>query len=143
MVCEEAPGLALVSGKKAYSKSDNSRRRQLSEKRGRWAEWLAAGLLTCKGYRILSRRVKTPFGEIDLIARRGHRVAFVEVKYRKAFASDAPPISRRQSERIAKAAEYWLWRQANFRGHRMGLDCVLVSPAGLPRHMPDALQPTS
>ena len=135
--------MALVSGKKVDGRSANSQRRRISEKRGRWAEWLAAGLLICKGYQILSRRVKTPFGEIDLIAHRGHRVAFVEVKYRKDFASDTQPITRRQSERIAKAADYWLWRQKNFRDHRMGLDCVLISPAGLPRHIPDALQPTT
>lgn len=135
--------MALVSGKKVHSGSTNTRQRRISEQRGRWAEWIAAGLLICKGYRILSRRVKTPFGEIDLIACRGHRVAFVEVKYRKDFAGGAQPISRKQSERIAKAAEYWLWRQKNFRSHRMGLDCVFISPTRLPRHIPDALQPTA
>ena len=135
--------MALAGEKKVDGKSAISNRRRQSETRGRWAEWLAAGLLICKGYRILCRRAKTPFGEIDLIAHRGHRVAFVEVKYRKDFANDARPITRRQSERIARAADYWLWRQKKLRGHRMGLDCVLISQAGLPRHIPDALQPTT
>src|SRR5262245_23358717 len=49
-------------------------------RRGRLSEWLAAAVLLGKGYRLLGRRIRTPFGEIDLIALRGRRLAFVEVK---------------------------------------------------------------
>ena len=52
------------------------------EARGRRGEALAAWYLRLKGWRILARRVKTPRGEVDLIARRGRTVAFVEVKWR-------------------------------------------------------------
>ena len=55
-------------------------RRQQAERRGRLAEAKAAMLLRLKGYRISDRRWKSPAGEIDLIARRGSAVAFVEVK---------------------------------------------------------------
>lgn len=123
--------------------SAKSQHRRLSERRGRWAELLAAALLVCKGYRILSRRVKTPFGEVDLIASRGTRVAFVEVKYRNDFGNNEMPVSRKQAARIANAAEYWLWRHKNYRRHRIGLDCILMSRTGLPRHIPDALQPSA
>lgn len=133
--------MALARSKNTDRGPASSQLRQRSEKRGRWAEWLAALLLVCKGYRIVNRRVRTPFGEIDLIARRGSRIAFVEVKYRKAFGSNDQPVTRRQADRIAKAAEYWLWRQKAYRAHRLGLDCILVSQTGLPRHIPDALQP--
>ena len=51
-------------------------------RRGRLSEWLAAAALLARGYRILGRRVRTPYGEIDLIAVRGRRLAFVEVKRR-------------------------------------------------------------
>ncbi len=51
-------------------------------RRGRLSEWMAAALLMAKGYRILGRRIRTPHGEIDLVAVRGSRLAFVEVKRR-------------------------------------------------------------
>ena len=51
-------------------------------RRGRLAETLAAAALMAKGYRILGRNVKTRAGEIDIIAVRGQRIAFVEVKRR-------------------------------------------------------------
>ena len=43
------------------------------------AESRAAALLIAKGYRILARRFRTPYGEIDLVVRRRNLVAFVEV----------------------------------------------------------------
>ena len=49
-------------------------------RRGNIAELIAAGLLMAKGYRILARRHRTPYGEIDVIAARWRRIAFVEVK---------------------------------------------------------------
>ena len=123
--------------------SAQQERRRRSERRGRWAEWLAAGLLICKGYRILDRRVKTPFGEVDLIALRGRRIAFVEVKYRRDFGGNGRPVTHNQAERVAKAAEYWLWRQRDYRTFRIGLDCILISTTSLPAHIPDALQPST
>lgn len=51
---------------------------------GRRAEWLAALLLSLKGYRILARNYVVRGGEIDLVARRGSTVIFVEVKARPA-----------------------------------------------------------
>lgn len=57
--------------------------RQRAERRGRRAEKIAAWFLRAKGYAVLARRYKTPVGEIDLVARRGRTLAFVEVKARK------------------------------------------------------------
>src|SRR5271170_5407820 len=61
-------------------------RRRAAVRRGRWAERLAACWLIAKGYRILDRNQRTPFGEIDLVARRGRPVALVEVKARVSRA---------------------------------------------------------
>ena len=57
-------------------------KRQAAEQRGRKGERLAALFLQMRGYSILDRRVRTPLGEVDLIARRGDLIAFVEVKHR-------------------------------------------------------------
>ena len=60
--------------------------RAAAEIRGRRGEAKAAWFLRLKGWRIVGERIKTPRGEVDLIARRGKTVAFVEVKMRtKAF----------------------------------------------------------
>ena len=59
-----------------------SERRQGAERLGRRAESIAAWYLRLKGYRILARRYRTPLGEIDLVAKRGQTLAFVEVKAR-------------------------------------------------------------
>jgi putative endonuclease len=123
--------------RKASTFSDARRRR---EKRGRLAELIAAAYLFAKGYRILARRHKTPFGEIDLIAVRGRRLAFVEVKQRASMDAAEAAVTDGQARRVALAAERWVWRHPRYRDHEIGLDAVLIVPGRLPRHAPHALQ---
>jgi putative endonuclease len=108
--------------------------------RGVIAEVLAAALLMLKGYRILARRHRTRLGEIDLIAVRGHRLAFVEVKRRPTIGEAAQSIGERQTQRIAAAAEQWIWQHPAYRAHEIGLDAIVVAPGQWPRHLANALQ---
>ena len=108
-------------------------------RRGNIAELIAAGLLMAKGYRILASRHRTPYGEIDLIAARWRRIAFVEVKRRTTMVECEAALTPRQAERIGRAADHWLARHARFREHEVGLDAVLVAPGQLPRHLPNVL----
>jgi putative endonuclease len=117
--------------------AESERRARL--RRGRTAELAAAGLLICKGYRILARRHRTPHGEIDLIAARWGRIAFVEVKRRGTLADAEAALTPRQAERMARAADHWLCRRQRFRDHEIGLDAILIVPGRLPRHLPNAL----
>jgi putative endonuclease len=110
-------------------------------RRGRFSELVAAAALMAKGYRILGRRVRTPYGEIDLIAVRGRRLAFVEVKRRATRAEAEAATSPRQAARMGRAAEHWVGTHVRYRDHDRGMDLVLVLPARLPVHLPDALQP--
>lgn len=105
------------------------------------SEWLAAGLLVLKGYRILDRRYRSRRGEIDIIAVRGQRLSFVEVKYRRTLAEAETSVAGSQAARIADSAEQWVWRNAAYRDHEIGLDVVVVAPGRWPRHLPNALQP--
>ncbi|MBU2532440.1 MAG: YraN family protein [Alphaproteobacteria bacterium] len=114
--------------------------RQRSERMGRRAEWIAAGLLLSRGYWIIGRRVRTPYGEIDLIARRGRRLAFVEVKYRDTAEAADLSVSAAQAARIAAAAEYWAWKRPAYRCHQFGLDVIYITPWRLPRYRIDGLQ---
>ena len=115
--------------------------KRISERRGRFAEAVASAFLMLKGYRIVARRVRTPMGELDLIAVRGRRLAFVEVKYRDTLAAAARSVGRRQATRMAAAAERWCWRHPAYRGYRIGLDALYLAPWCLPRHRIDGLQP--
>ncbi len=118
-----------------------SRSRQRAERGGRRAEVLAALWLMLKGYRILARRCRTPVGEIDLVARRGGRIVFVEVKTRGAGTDEAAwSVTPRQQARIARAAEHWLARRPAFQGHDIGFDVVLLAPWAWPRHLADAFR---
>jgi putative endonuclease len=74
------------------------------------AESIAALLLRLKGYTILARRFVVSGGEIDLVARRGGSIAFVEVKARADLEVAAIAISATKRRRIARAARVWLAR---------------------------------
>jgi putative endonuclease len=114
--------------------------RQQRYRRGRRAELVAMALLTAKGYRLLARRFKCPLGEIDLIAVRGRRLAFVEVKRRPTIDAAEWAIPPRQQERIIRAAEHWVARHPAYRQHELGLDVILVVPWRWPVHLANAFQ---
>jgi putative endonuclease len=109
-------------------------------RRGRFSELVAAAAMLARGYRILQRRCRTPYGEIDLIAVRGRRLAFVEVKRRATRAEAEAALTQYQARRIARAADFWTSRNPRYRDHDRGLDAILVLPRRLPVHLPDALQ---
>jgi putative endonuclease len=117
----------------------NKAERVARYRRGRFSELLAAAVLMAKGYRMLGRRVRTPYGEIDLVAVRGQRLAFVEVKRRGSRLECEAALTSNQAGRIARAAEFWVSRRPRYRDHERGLDAVFAMPGRLPMHIPDAL----
>jgi len=121
--------------------SDDKKLRQVRERSGRRGEWLAAFLLIVKGYRILGHRVRTPVGEIDLIARAPSGVVcFVEVKMRSLGNAALEALGPRQQIRIARAAELYLTRRPMLASRGIRFDVVTVTAGGLPRHMRGAWQ---
>ncbi len=74
------------------------------------------------GYRILERNLRTPFGELDIVALRGGEVVFCEVKSRTAGGLEEAfsAVDERKRERMARAAAYYLlrkgmaWRRCRF-----------------------------
>jgi putative endonuclease len=108
--------------------------RQRAERGGRRAEKLAAFWLQLKGWKILGRRVRTPVGEVDLVARRGRTVAFVEVKARATAEEAGFALDEYRLRRVAAAAEALAHRYAR-PGDDIRLDAVFIVPRRLPRHM--------
>lgn len=109
--------------------------RRASVRRGQRAEWLAAAFLVLKGYRILGRQTRTRAGEIDLIAVRGSVVVFIEVKHRYALEDAAAAISRKQSQRLRRAADLWLAKRPRYQGLGCRFDAVLVARGWWPVHV--------
>jgi putative endonuclease len=116
----------------------HSERRRAAWSRGRRGESLAAWWLRLKGYRILARGFRCPSGEIDIVARRGGTLAFVEVKARPDLRQAGEAISPRQRARISRAAEAFLQRHPQLTPLTLRFDVVLLAPGARPRHICDA-----
>ena len=107
-------------------------------RRGLSAESRAALLLIAKAYRILARRWKTPFGEIDIVARRRGVLVFVEVKARASIAEALEAVTERTKERVMGAAELWLARHPQDAAGDIRFDVIVVTPGAMPRHIINA-----
>lgn len=102
-------------------------KRQAAHRHGIRAEWLASLYLMLKGYRIVQRRYKTPVGEIDLIARKGHVLAMIEVKARPDLPEALEAVTLKSQNRIARAAEHFLTFNRSYdRDWTIRFDVVVV-----------------
>ena len=99
------------------------------------AESRAAVYLMAKGYRILAKRFRTPYGEIDIVARRRNLVAFIEVKARATLDEAAFAVTPRQQGRIIDAAQAWLAAHPEHANFELRFDAMLIAPRHLPRHL--------
>lgn len=113
------------------------RDRRAAEAHGRAGERWAAWWLRLKGWRILARRVRTKAGEVDLIARRGTLVAFVEVKTRASAADLDTAIDERRLARVAAAAAILAPTYAA-AGDDIRIDVILVARGVPVRHIENA-----
>ncbi|WP_426957208.1 YraN family protein [Muricoccus radiodurans] len=113
--------------------------RRAAERRGVAAEDRAVAALVARGWTVLARRVRTPAGELDLIAEREELLAFVEVKARATLAEAAAALSERQQRRLMAAAEIWLATSPGHGGKGIRFDVILVAPDGM-RRITDAFR---
>jgi putative endonuclease len=106
-----------------------------SHAKGIRAENWGALFLMLKGYRILDMRVKTRLGEIDLVARRGDKLCFVEVKLRKTPEAAAEAIHDLNQERVRRAAELYLQKHPRYTVHDISFDALIMVPWRWPQHI--------
>jgi putative endonuclease len=99
------------------------------------AETRAAAFLMAKGYRILAKRFRTRYGEIDIVAKRRNLLAFVEVKARATLDDAAYALTARQQARIIDAAQAWLVAHPEQADFELRFDAMLIAPRRLPRHL--------
>lgn len=113
--------------------------REAAEQRGRRAETLACWYLRLHGWRILARRARVAGGEVDIIARRGRMLAFVEVKARSSDDAAAFALDEWRLRRVVAAAERLAPRYMR-DGDAVRIDALFVVPGRWPKHLADVWQ---
>jgi putative endonuclease len=102
---------------------------------GRFGEQAAAAWLERAGWVILCRNWRCPSGEIDIVARDGSTIVFVEVKTRSsvAFGNPAEAVDAGKARRIRAVAAQWLAQRdaATFTEVRFDVVSVLRGADGL------------
>jgi putative endonuclease len=117
----------------------------VSTARGRQGEERAARYLARRGYTILARNVRAANGELDIVARQGEILAFVEVKNHRRREASLLAMSPDKCRRLQAAASAWLAVRPELAGLQCRFDLIILSaPPGLGslgmariEHMPD------
>ena len=112
-------------------------RGQKAHKRGHLSEYIALLHLMLTGHRILGFRLKTPEGEIDILALRGQRLAVIEVKQRRTVLEALTAVSPTQRYRLWQAGQKLQSRRTDLAKLSLHVDLYVVTADGL-RHVRDA-----
>ena len=97
--------------------------------KGSVGEDRAAAYLEGKGYQILARRFRSRRGEVDIIARKGEDLVFVEVKTWDRLGAESleRSLNVRKRERIRATGTYFLHRHPELCGCRVRFDLIFLS----------------
>lgn len=117
------------------------RKRRIAYRFGLRGEARCVWWLRCKGYRMVARGYRLPVGEIDIVARRGRTLAFIEVKSRKTAAQASAAVTPKQRRRIERAAAGFLAANPHLSSQHARFDVMYVVPGRLPIHIRDAWRP--
>ncbi|MFH1858168.1 MAG: YraN family protein [Candidatus Omnitrophota bacterium] len=101
---------------------------------GKLGESLAVKLLKRQGYQILEKNYRCRFGEVDLIAKEGEEIVFVEVKSRRgtSFGFPREQISRTKRKHLQRLAQYYMKKQAREMAIRIDVVAILFDSKGNP-----------
>jgi len=105
---------------------------------GKLAEQISCWRLRLAGYRILRRGFQAAGGEIDIIARRGKTLAFVEVKARRTLDEAAYALGPAQRRRIERTAMAYLAQYDHDATLDARFDLIILAPRRWPRHQAGA-----
>ncbi|MCH5267474.1 MAG: YraN family protein [Lachnospiraceae bacterium] len=103
-------------------------------------EELAARYLQDKGYQILERNYRTPCGEIDIIARQGNTLVFVEIKFRSGeqYGTPSEAVDYVKRQRISKVALYFYSRYGYEQELPCRFDVIAICGGERIEHIEDA-----
>lgn len=103
-------------------------------------EKIAADYLVANGYQIVERNWYTSSGEIDLIARQGSTLIFIEIKYRSSdtFGNPLEAVNRKKQIRISKAAMQYYAQNGYEEGISCRFDVIAIYKDGTIQHIENA-----
>ena len=107
---------------------------------GHLAEYAALVHLLLKGYRILGFRLKTPRGEIDILAQKGRRLAVVEVKSRRTPEEAFETVSIVQQARLWQAGLAVQAKKPALQKLDLNIDLYILAPGRWPQHRINAFE---
>lgn len=116
--------------------------RQQAYQLGHEAEARCAAWLAAQAYQIIAIRQRTPYGEIDVIARYHQTLIFVEVKARGTHESGLYAISKRQQARIMRSAVYYVSQNPCYSELDLRFDVMVLAKDDEPLHVPNAFDAT-
>lgn len=139
-LCTSAGG-SYVAGVKSGLRSDPEQWRDERHQRGLAGETQAIGYLEAQGWTVLDHRFRAGRTEIDLVARRGCLVAFIEVKVRRGegFGSPFQAVTGVKRRELVRAARVWMDRHGR-PGDVYRFDCIGITRQEL-QHLEDAFRP--
>ncbi len=105
---------------------------------GLHAETIATLWLRARLFTILQRNYRVKGGEIDIVAKRGRTIAFVEVKARGALEDAAVAITSQKQRRFRHAANRWIATHPWAVDCTLRADAIFIAPGRLPRHVENA-----
>ncbi len=107
----------------------NKKQKLRRVRKGHYGEVIAAILLICKGYRVIHRRLRSPLGEVDLLAQHGKTLVVVEVKWRAELEVAIYAVSKKQQVRLQRAGEA-LFQQHAFEREidTLRFDVICIAP---------------
>jgi putative endonuclease len=117
-----------------------SQRGVVAHARGLGAEAAACAALAAEGWSVLAQRLRTPAGEIDIVAERDGMLALVEVKARPTLADAAGAVSTNQRARLLAAADIVLTEHPDWGRNGVRFDVIVVDAAGRLRRIKDAFR---
>ncbi len=113
----------------------------MSTKKGQIGETRACRYLQHRGFTILERNQRLGRGELDIIARRGELIIFVEVKAHRSREASLQAMHEDKCARLRSAAESWLARHPDYAGYECRFDLIILSPrVGLPAWLPPRIE---
>jgi len=102
------------------------------------AETIAVWFLRAQLFSVFARRFKTPGGEIDIIAKRGQMIIFVEVKMRQSRRLESEALASVNQGRIVTAARFFLAKNPALAEKTLRFDVIFLAPWSWPRHVRNA-----
>jgi putative endonuclease len=104
------------------------------------AESLAVAFLTLNNYEILKKRYRTPYGEIDIIARSDRMIVCVEVKARHTLSAGMHAIGHQQRKRIMNAYLHFIQTHLEYANDPVRFDVIVCAPNSKPLHIQHAFE---